>query len=187
LEIRTITQISGDTTVTCSAIYNYFLIVLDDYIQNHLNDGLVTVTKPENQIPTPSYSNRANYVLDPVTNKCVAISNSDPTSNRLTQKQLYALNTVANQINPTANYSDSPYVQDIFGIVPIKSGTNGQYYVEFGGTLQSQQRKYFGPVNIHRMSIQLVDDKGHIVDLNNSEWTFSLVCEQLYMQPSSSK
>jgi hypothetical protein len=56
----------------------------------------------------------------------------------------------------------------------------GSVYVEFGGSLQLQQRLYFGPVNIHRMTIQLLNDRGNQVDLNGANWSFSLVCEQLY-------
>jgi hypothetical protein len=61
---------------------------------------------------------------------------------------------------------------------------NGAYYIEFGGTLQQQERLYFGPVNIRRMSIKLMNDKGDTVDLNGANWSFSFVCEQLYQQKS---
>jgi hypothetical protein len=73
-------------------------------------------------------------------------------------------------------------VQDIFGIVPVKTAglAIGGVYVEFGGTLQNQQRLYFGPVNINRMTIKLLNDRGSMVDLNNANWSFSFVCEQLY-------
>jgi hypothetical protein len=73
---------------------------------------------------------------------------------------------------------------DIFGIIPIKTAglQAGSTYVEFGGTLQNQERMYFGPVNIHRMTIRLLNDRGDLVDLNNTNWSFSLVCEQLYKQ-----
>lgn len=186
LETYTITTLTGDTSTTTN-IYNYFLIILDDFIQNHLNDGLVTISKPETQLPAQSYASMANKVCDPTTGQIVSLSTSNIPGNNLTQKQLYALNAIqiADNINYNINYSKGPYVQDIFGIVPIKPGTNGQTYVEFGGTLQNQERQYFGPVNIRRMGIQLVNDKGDIVDLNNSEWSFSLICEQLYNSTSS--
>jgi len=182
LETNTLISIISDTTVSIN-VFNYFLIVLDDFIQNHLNDGLVTISKPETQLPAQSYSYMANKVCDPTSGQIVSLSTTNIPGNNLTQKQLYALNAIqiANKINYSTNYSKGPYVQDIFGIVPIKSPSlPGQTYVEFGGTLQNQERQYFGPVNIHRMSIQLVNDKGDIVDLNGSDWSFSLVCEQLY-------
>jgi hypothetical protein len=54
--------------------------------------------------------------------------------------------------------------------------------VEFGGTLQQQERLYFGPVNIRRMNITLLNDHGEVVDLNGANWSFSFICEQLYQQ-----
>ena len=57
---------------------------------------------------------------------------------------------------------------------------NGDYYIEFGGSLQNQTRLYFGPVNIRKMTIQLMNDRGDVIDLNNSNWSFSFICEQLY-------
>ena len=57
--------------------------------------------------------------------------------------------------------------------------TPGQSFVEYGGTLQNQDRLYFGPVNIRRMSVKLVSDRGDVVDLNGANWSFSLICETL--------
>ena len=79
-------------------------------------------------------------------------------------------------------YGATPFVSDVFGVIPLKlSGkNNGETIVEFGGTLQNQERQYFGPVNIGRMSVKLVSDRGNVVDFNNANWSFSLICEQLY-------
>ena len=157
------------------------MIILDDYVQNHLNDGLVTITTTDSGIPLPSYANRATFRCDPITKKLVATS-ATPTSN-LTAKQLYAANEILN-VKQTAQskYSAGPFVQDIFGLIPIKVAglAQGMPYIEFGGTLQLQERSYFGPVNIRRMTIKLINDKGDIVNLNGANWSFSLMCEQLY-------
>jgi hypothetical protein len=67
-------------------------------------------------------------------------------------------------------------------VAGIQTGSN---YIEFGGTLQNQERLYFGPVNINRMTIKLVTDRGDPVDLNNVDWSFSLLCEQLYKKSST--
>jgi hypothetical protein len=34
------------------------------------------------------------------------------------------------------------------------------------------------------MTIKLVTDRGTIVDLNGANWSFSIICEQLYKQQS---
>jgi hypothetical protein len=51
--------------------------------------------------------------------------------------------------------------------------------MEFGGTLQNQGRNYFGPVNIRKMAVSLLSDRGNRVDLNNANWSFSLIVESL--------
>jgi hypothetical protein len=94
-------------------------------------------------------------------------------------------NTTKSNNNQVKTYSSGPFIKDLFGIIPIKPGTNGTYYIEFGGTLQNQERVYFGPVNIRKMSIQLLNDRGDIVDLNGSNWSFSFICEQLYRDNST--
>jgi hypothetical protein len=191
-------QITGDTTISTN-LFNYFLICLDDYNQNHLNDGLVTVTSRDTSIPLPSYANKTNFICDPVTRNLSYNTTMVTDYNRLTQNQIYSLTEIANSTNKTNlnvlnnsvsvnSYSKGPYVQDVFAIIPLRlSGlNNGSYFVDNGGSLQNQQRLYFGPVNLFKFSIKLVDDRGNIVNLNNSNWSFSILCELLY-KPNPSK
>ena len=188
-----ILTIIGDTGLSTN-LYNYFLICLDDFNQNHLNDGLVTITNVDTSIPLPSYASRTDFVCDPATGQKIY-----NVSAGLTERQIYAAQAAANSrttnesigTSISANsYGTGPFVSDVFGLIPMKvSGlANGSSYVEFGGTLQNQERSYFGPVNIHRMSVKLVTDRGNVVDLNKANWSFSLICEQLNkLDPTSGK
>jgi len=173
--------LTGDTTVSTN-LYNYFLISLDDYIQNHLNDGLVTITRKETAIQKPDYSYATTQICDPATKTLVSNSSQQQNSDNVTNNQLYSLNqSIYSQQNSLKTYSPGPFIKDLFGIIPIKPPSkNGDYYIEFGGSLQNQERLYFGPVNIRKMSVQLLNDRGDIIDLNNSNWSFSFICEQLY-------
>ena len=194
---RTATLIA-DTGISTN-LFNYFLITLDDYNQNHLNDGLVTITTKDTEIPLPSYANRMNYICDPVTKELTYNTNQRTDYSRLTQNQMYAMTQIANskiaanQITEgevsTKNYGTGPFAKDVFGMIPMKlSGLkNGDTFVEYGGTLQNQERIYFGPVNIHRMTVRLLGDRGNVVDLNGANWSFSLICEQLYKPQISAK
>jgi len=169
--------LTGDTTVTTN-LYSYFLIILDDYVQNHLNDGLVTITPQETTLVKPP----TKTICDPVTKQSIIVP-ADYNEKNYTEKELYAFNQIINsQKVKVKSYSKGPFVKDIFGIIPMKTVglSTGSVYVEFGGTLQNQERVYFGPVNINRMTIRLMNDRGDLVDLNGSNWSFSLVCEQLY-------
>lgn len=189
-ETTNIAIITGDTGASTS-LYNYFLICLDDYNQNRLNDGLVTVTGADNDLPLPSYAKKSEYFCDPTTGDLVYNNTAG-----LTEKQIYAANEIANAKNTNlsigssitaSSYGRGPFATDVFGLIPVKTSNlaAGAPYVEFGGTLQNQERVYFGPVNIQRMGIRLITDKGNPLDLNNANWSFSLVCEQLNkLEPS---
>jgi hypothetical protein len=196
-----IVTIISDTAVSTN-LFNYFLICLDDYNLNHLNDGLVTITGQDTSVPLPSYADRSNFQCDPTTGQLSYNANTasvnDPNS-QLTQNQLYALTQKANAKNSTSSnisggetsssYGRGPFSQDVFAVIPMKlSGlANGAYFVEYGGTLQNNNRYYFGPVNIHRMSVKLISDKGNTVDLNGANWSFSFLCQQLYKKREKPK
>ena len=77
----------------------------------------------------------------------------------------------------------APTSSDILGIIPVKTSTGvptGSLIVDFSGSLQDNVRTYFGPVNIERMAIKLLDDKGNVINLNGNDWCVTLVCECLY-------
>lgn len=172
--VNSVVTIVGDTSVNVT-LYNYFMITLDDYCQNRLNDGLVTITSTANDIALPSYANRATFLCSPNGENIIP-------STGLTQNQIYSATQILNQQNKIKSYSSEPFVQDIFALIPVKTTglQPGSPYIEFGGSLQLQDRTYFGPVNIKKLTVKLIDDKGSIINLNNANWSFSLVCEQLY-------
>ena len=190
--------ITGDTTISTN-LFNYLLLCLDDYNQNHLNDGLVTITTSDTFIQPSSYTNKSNFMCDPATGQVTYNTANDSQSKRLTQKQLYSVVEIANSANNSGiisntgvtgnNFGTGPFEKDVFGLIPLKLAglQNGQSFVEFGGTLQNQERIYFGPVNLKRMTVRLKTDRGNVLDLNGSNWSFSLVCEQLYKQTPDSE
>lgn len=47
-------------------------------------------------------------------------------------------------------------------------------------TIVTTPREYFGPVNINAMNIQLLDEYGRIVDLNNMDFSFCLTMVTVY-------
>lgn len=191
-------SILADTGISTN-LFNYFLITLDDYNQNRLNDGLVTITTKDTEIPLPSYANRTNYICDPITKELTYNTTLRTDYSKLTQNQIYSLTQLANSKNianqtsggevSAKSYGSGPFAKDVFGIIPMKlSGLkNGDSFVEYGGTLQNQERLYFGPVNIQRMTVKLLGDRGNVVDLNGANWSFSLICEQLYRPQINSK
>lgn len=170
----------------CNIGPNYFLLVVDDFNQNHLNQGLVNIDDTDTTLNPPSYINAdINYSCfstDQGFNSPypVYIPNA-PT--RLTQAQLYSANQIAeNRRNTTNIRTPGPTTTDVLAVIPLKVGglSFGDKYIEFGSSLLQNERVYFGPVNISRMRVTLRDDKGNIVNLNGADWSFSLISTHLY-------
>jgi hypothetical protein len=176
--------ITGDTVVSVN-IYSYFMIVLDDYNLNRMTDGIVTTTQQSTDIALPSYANRTMIQCDPGNgSRTIATSVLTNTGRKnLTQNQVSAVNA-----NLTAagfkKYTTGAFTKDVLAIIPLKlTGLpNNSVYVINGSDLAGQERSYFGPVNLQRMTVKLVNDKGETVDLNGADWSMTLLCEQMYNQ-----
>jgi hypothetical protein len=102
----------------------------------------------------------------------------------LTNAQMYTINEIIkNKTKNTSSKSRPPTStnSDTFAIIYIKFPlTNAGIAVDFSGQLQDNKRIYFGPVDIDRLRIRLVDDRGYIVNLNGADWSCSIICETLY-------
>jgi hypothetical protein len=141
-------------------------------------------SKNQISLPLPSYAAMSNFTCDICGNQ-ISSGSTNVATNNLTLNQVYSLNQVLNaQQNQPKTYTTGPFVKDVFAYIPLKvSGLqNGQSYVETSGQLQQQERLYFGPINIYRMSITLYNDKGTVLDLNGTNFSFSFICEQLYQK-----
>ena len=191
---------NGNTPIAVLDVYGpkYFILVLDDYNQNHINNGLISITELSSKLKLPSYyvptlpiscntilsNNLTNINLEKENiiyskNKTVL-----PTAPRiLTQAQIYTINEIIKNRDKNTSYrGKAPTASDTFAILPLKrSGMKtGELYVEFSGALQDNKRIYFGPVDIDRIHIKLIDDRGYTVDLHGSEWCITLISENLY-------
>jgi hypothetical protein len=101
----------------------------------------------------------------------------------LTQSQIYTINEINKNKNNNTNYkSKAPTSPDILSVLPIKNSgiSTGSMLIEFSGSLQESKRTYFGPVNIDKMRVKLLDDKGNVINLNGCDWCVTLICECLY-------
>jgi hypothetical protein len=76
-------------------------------------------------------------------------------------------------------YSKSIIGDNILGMIPI---TSSSFYVNFnnGNDLIEKKREYFGPVRIQRLKIQLLNQYGDVINLNNMDYSFSLELEVGY-------
>jgi hypothetical protein len=158
----------------------YLILVLDDYNQNHLNKGLVTIATADTRLSLPS------YFTPGLACNCDAAGNPtyvQSAPRQLTQAQLYTINAINQGRGATTlGRNPGPTTTDVLALVPVKTYamTTGQPYIEFGSSLQTNERVYFGPVNIERMKVQLVDDKGNLLNMHGTDWSFTITSTHLY-------
>jgi len=216
---------TGNEGVAAIDLYGpkYFILVLDDYNQNHINNGLITITELPTRLDLPKYytpdqpvncsrgvgnlnsanpvvpfnitpeealalginpDNIGNIIMDKANFSYKDTPSVVPTAPRtLTQAQIYTINEIYKGREKTINYRGrAPNNSDTFAIIPLKREgfATGELYVEFSGGLQDNKRTYFGPVDIDRLHIKLLDDRGNIVNLHGLDWCFTIISENLY-------
>ena len=76
-------------------------------------------------------------------------------------------------------YNDSFLQKNILARIPLNGDVNNKF-LTFHETDTVRKRNYFGPVNIKRLHIQLIDEYGQKVDLNQQDFSFNLEFEVLY-------
>ena len=206
----------------------YFVVALDDYNNNRLNQGIISTVNAGVLTDMPSYAKPINPYTKKVDNGSVPqpgqakqvcrYASSDP--RQYTTSQLYTMNEILRTREPgginaglQAARAQGPTESDMLGLVPL-DGTEittlrtagllnpstqlsrdpsnigffgestllggGAPYTKFGAQLNSRKREYFGPVDIERVRVRLLDDKGVPVDLNGLDWAISINVESLY-------
>lgn len=160
------------------------LIVIDDFQKNRLNTGVVSAVQPNQKLAIPEYITYDNI-------DCSGLETGNATSifsktapRKLTQAQLYTLNTIIENRSQRRNRNAAPTTSDTFCIIPVEASreTRTAYnnIVLYGNQLSNYTRSYFGPVQIERLRARLIDDKGNLVNLNGRDWSFTLIMKQLY-------
>jgi len=185
-EITGVVTLRADSVVNTNSLTNIY-IVLEDYAQNHINDGIVSATPRTKTYKLPSYTSLASAKCDPVSSKKTILSydNLSNPGGLLTSNQYFA---GTEQLRETLTVDNSNLInitstsmRNIMSVVFLnKLPTWGQPFVDNGGGNLNQDRKYFGPVNISRITLQLINDQGYLMDLNGSDWSVTLLCDMLY-------
>ena len=176
----------------------YIYIVIDDYNQNHMNKGLVAIDVDKPFISNTNYKTdlSINCITD---NDCNSRqSNTGLTSaqygssrtkangfNKLTKTQTYTHNEIANYRKTFSDKNSRIYAattSNVLAVIPIDKNSlvTGSIITENGGPLQLNSRNYFGPVDIEKMRIRLVDDRGENINLHGGDWVLNIVAESLY-------
>ena len=101
-------------------------------------------------------------------------------SNNITNAQKYtAQQIVISRKNKSQNRYFAPTDTDILLRFPVDKNSDRRRPIIYGND-GTQTRTYFGPTTLKRLRVQLLDDKGYPVNLNNMNFSFSLIVKQLY-------
>ena len=82
-----------------------------------------------------------------------------------------------NQKNSNMNAN---LINNVFGIVPFENKSLNWGESTFTSDKNKFKRKYGGPVNIRKLQVKLLDDRGNVINLNGAEWSFSMISTHLY-------
>ena len=76
-------------------------------------------------------------------------------------------------------FNSSILNKNILARISLQSNTFN-IFTENNLNIITTPRQYFGPVNIQKLNIQLLDEYGRVIDLNNMDYSFSLTFQTVY-------
>ena len=172
----------------------YFLLSLDDFIHSSTNGNIVTAISNEIKLELPTYAKKSNRTRSRIFigdngEQCVEKISGITTNNQvMTAKEYFSAQTIlegyTNTISNLANLGKSTYsnqlnqsnINNILAVIPVYGNivnVGGSNVIQYES---SQTRTYYGPVDISRMTVKLLDNRGNIVDLNGRNWYCTLTC-----------
>jgi len=69
--------------------------------------------------------------------------------------------------------------ESVLGVIPLSSGIFKTTF-DSNANFIYKKREYFGPVNVSRISIKLLNQQGNIVNLHNTDFSFALEVKTVY-------
>lgn len=189
-------NLTSGSTITSEAICfvpytKYIVVTLDDMNKNQTNKGLVQIDNEKMFIKKPVYFSNVDNSLN-----CITEENFDTyvntdferngdkyTRTQLTKAQLYtalSINNYRSSYSQKNSKIDTVNINNVIAIIPFESRSLTWGQSLFMSDKNRFVRKYFGPVDISKMKIELYDDKGNILNLNGQDWSMTLKSKHLY-------
>jgi hypothetical protein len=168
--------------------FRYLFIELDDFNRNRLNQGIISLDAHRD---TFSYSAAKRCSLPAASAEARPFLDGSGSCGKppppwqgppLTANQTYTRAQLVNaQQQGYSNRYLSPVNSDIIARIPVKKFNHYDILFDnWNSGLKDTAREYFGPVTLKRMRVRLLNDKGYVVNLNNMDFSFSLMVEHLY-------
>jgi hypothetical protein len=189
--------IGGGNSITGSGLLNlkgfdYLFISLDDFVNNKPNQDLITNVKQTNIYRLPNYYNKHtmdqdcsgasfpdNCLPDPST--CGNVPQNPDDRSKLTQKQLYTVDQLKSAMNGiSVDRYGAPTTADLLVKLLVDYEFNAKLIIKDSDFNVTGEREYFGPVTLRKFKVKLLSKYGHIINLNNSDWTFTIQTTEKY-------
>lgn len=158
---------------------NNLIIVMEDFNNNKPNTELIVNETNKSEFAMPSYYVKTTMCKDSIVVKKTAVTNchrppidTDITSNLTSAKQY----TIA-QIKLALGVSKSEFIEfprtsNYFKLIDATPGTFNSVITVNELNLDYNKRVYFGPVDIKKLHIRLINEYGMEMDLNGRPWNF---------------
>tara|TARA_B100001063_G_C16746858_1_gene548030 strand:- start:594 stop:2015 length:1422 start_codon:yes stop_codon:yes gene_type:complete len=182
---------ANSSTVADSSYYiygpKYLLLRVNEFALNRSPSNLIGTMHKDTKCDYPSYLSRDLQRVQ-AGNNATSFQIVDPElPKRLTKAKLYTINSILenrkSNSNPLKTTIDNS--SDILIKIPIPNqedllNSPNKVFSETGGFLSNFKREFFGKVNILKIKTELLDDKGRVIDLNNQDWSYTLLVNHIY-------
>lgn len=163
---------------------DYLYLYVDDYINNKSTQNVETMGKAESKFKMPKYYNK-NTMSDGCEVQvqeqgCVNVKENVDDINNLTSAQKYTINQIhmaMSNASKSESYDVTNY-NDILYKISLQNRTMFNK-VSIVNRTKDYKRIYLGPVNLQMFRIKLMTDKGLVLNLNNSNWSFTCIATRL--------
>jgi len=189
--------VSDGITLTASSILNvkgfdYLFISLDDFANNKPNQDLVTNVKQKNIYKLPSYYNKHTMDQDcsgatfptnclPEQSGCGMVPQNPDDKSKLTQKQLYTVDQIKSAMDGIdVDRYGAPSASDLLAKLVVDFKFNEKIMLRDGDLNIIGERVYFGPVTLRKFKVRLLSKFGHVINLNEINWSFTIQTTENY-------
>lgn len=180
-------DVNSTTNVTAEALCHlpytkYFIIVIDDKNKNQSNKSLVQISNGKLHMNNTKYFKDIDNSLNCLTNDNFD-SYVNASGRTLTKNQLYSslqVNNYRASFNETNSKLSADLINNVFAIVPFETKS-----LEWGSSMFTSdknkfKRKYNGPIDITKLNVKLLDDRGNLLNLNGADWSLSVISTHSY-------
>lgn len=167
----------------------YIYVCIDDFTQNKTTNNVIGTTLNTDMLSLPHYYS-CDISLNDQEARVVLKGNK---KYRLTHAQIHTINSIQKDINNVQNRGS--YVNksiddgNVIAKIPVRHSPSFSENIDMivmDKDTEIMKREYFGPVNIHKFRVYLLDDSGRELDLNGQDWSISLICKNHYRNRNKS-